>query len=271
MPRRQRTKRPGISLIEVLVVLAVLAVLVGLLLLAVPRVRMAAAQTQCANNLRQICIAMHNCNDSYGKLPPTAGGFPTKQKSYGTVFFYLLPFIEQDNLFKLSSDNQGGFYVWNAKVFSNRVKTYECPDDKSGPENGRYKDFLAISNYAGNWLVFGDGNPDYAKIPATFLDGTSNTIAFAERYQMCNGTPTAWGYPGLYYWTPMFAHYSQGKFQTAPSQPDCHPALAQSPHSFGINVGMGDGSARTVSATLSPQTWWAACTPAAGDILGADW
>ena len=47
-------------------------------------------------------------------------------------------------------------------------------------------------------------------------DGTSNTLMFAQRYQICNGQPTAWGYPTLYRWAPIFAYYSDGKFQSAP-------------------------------------------------------
>jgi prepilin-type N-terminal cleavage/methylation domain-containing protein len=264
----QRHKRAGISLIEVLVVLAVLAAIAGWLMMAMPQARMAAAQSQCQNNLRQIGIAMHNINDSRGKLPPIVGPMSANEKGYGTIFYHFLPYIEQDPLYKTGVDKDGGYYVWNRKVFSNRVKTYLCPDDKSGPENGLYKDYLAPCNYAGNWQVFGEGN---ARIPATFQDGTSNTIAFTERYQMCHGTPMAWGYPGLYYWSPTFAYYSHGKFHTTPSQEECDPALAQTPHRAGIAVGMGDASSRTVSPDLSNQTWWAACTPAAGDILGADW
>jgi hypothetical protein len=56
-----------------------------------------------------------------------------------------------------------------------------------------------------------------------------------ERYQMCHDTPCAWGYPGIYYWAPMYAHYSQGRFQATPSQKDCDPALPQTPHPGGIS------------------------------------
>jgi prepilin-type N-terminal cleavage/methylation domain-containing protein len=269
MLRLKGTRRAGISLIEVLVVLAVLAILLGLLIPAVQRVRQAAAKAQCHNNLRQLGVAIHNMNDAQGRLPPTVGPvYPTHDKSYGTLFFHLLPYVELDNLYKQGRDQDGGFRVWKKRVFRNQIAVFKCPDDKSGPESGLYKDYLATSNYAGNWLVFGHGG---ARIPANFPDGTSNTIVFSERYQMCNGTPTAWGYPGLYYWTPMFAYYSQGKFQTQPSQSQCDPALAQSSHANGIPVCMGDASVRFVDRTISPQTWWYACTPAGGEVLGADW
>jgi type II secretory pathway pseudopilin PulG len=268
MFRRQHRARTGISLIEVFIVLAVLIILGGLLWLALPRVQQAAAQTQCQNNLRQLGIAFHSCNDAMGQLPPIVGAYPKTARGHGTLFFHFLPYVEQDPIYKASIGDDGGFYIWNNRAFRNKINTFICPDDKSAPEDGLYKDWLATSNYVGSWLVFGEGG---ARIPAAFPDGTSNTIVFTERYQMCNGTPTAWGYPGLYYWSPMFAYYSQAKFQTTPSQQQCDPALAQSAHPFCIPVGMGDASVRMVDRTISPQTWWYACTPAGGEVLGPDW
>jgi hypothetical protein len=69
----------------------------------------------------------------------------------------------------------------------------------------------------------------------------------------------------------MFAYFSQARFQATPSQKTCDSTLAQSPHPGVINVGMADASIRAVAATVSPQTWWAACTPNDGDMLGSDW
>jgi type II secretory pathway pseudopilin PulG len=249
-----------------LVVLAIIAILIGLLVPAVQKVREAAARTQCVNNLRQLGIAMHNCNDTYRKLPPLAGSFPDK-KSYGTFFFYILPFIEQDPLYK-SAFKKDRHLVWHNRANSTVIKTYLCPSDPSGTPNFMYKDQLATCNYAANWQVFGKGG---ASIPRTFTDGTSNTIVFTERYQMCHENPCAWGYPGIYYWSPMFAYYSHGKFQAQPWPTKCNPALAQSVHAAGIPVCMGDASVRHVSPQISPQTWWYACTPAGGETLGSDW
>jgi type II secretory pathway pseudopilin PulG len=263
MFRSQRQANKGFSLIELLVILAVLAFLVGMLVPAVQKVREAAARTECSNNLRQLGLAMHNINDAYAKLPPVAGPFPAGNKSYGTYFYHILPFIEQQPLWQ-----KGNNYVWKNGTYSNPIRTYICPADASSPPNGKYKDWLATCNYAANWQVFGKGG---ARIPATFQDGTSNTIVFTERYQMCNDTPCAWGYPGVYYWSPMFAYYSHGKFQPEPTQKKCNPALAQSVHATGIPVGMADASVRHVSNNLSPQTWWYACTPNGGETLGADW
>src|SRR5262249_28726213 len=103
-----------------------------------------------------------------------------------------------------------------------------------------------------------------------FPDGTSNTIMFAERYQICNGHPTAWGYDQLYYWAPMFAYYSTAKFQVRPAQTECDPALAQSLDPSAASVVMGDVVARQLSAAISPETWRAAVTPDGGEVLGDD-
>jgi hypothetical protein len=68
----------------------------------------------------------------------------------------------------------------------------------------------------------------------------------------------------------MYAHYSAAKFQVTPAAVDCDPTLAQTPHPAGMIVGMADASARVLSNSISPQTWWYACTPAGGEILGPD-
>src|SRR5262249_55255106 len=100
----------GFTLIELLVVIAIIAILIALLVPAVQKVREAAARTQTTNNLKQIILATHSCNDAYKRLPPTYGDFPVsvggnpwgvQQPSiFGTQFYFLLPFIEQDNIYK---------------------------------------------------------------------------------------------------------------------------------------------------------------------------
>jgi prepilin-type processing-associated H-X9-DG protein len=279
MTQHSRTSRPGVSLFELLVVLALLALLFALLLPAVFQVRKAAARIQCSNNLRQISLATINAADTYeNKLSPLAGAYPPVPQGtstgQGSLFFHILPYIEQDNVYESSKDDKGGHSAWNGSVYSKIIPTYFCTVDGSAPTH-LYDGWLGTTSYAANFLVFGNQQTHtmdgMAKFPASITDGTSNTIFFTERYQVCGGTPNAWAYDGQTAWTPAFAYASQGKFQTVPSEQQCDPDLAQSPHAGGINAALGDGSVRFVSEQVSPRTWWYACTPSGGEVLGPDW
>jgi type II secretory pathway pseudopilin PulG len=268
MSRSDLQPRRGIGIVGLLVVLALIAVMIGLLVPAVQKVREAAARAQCQNNLRQLAVALHNAHGAVGRIPPAMGSFPAKSKSYGPCVFHLLPYLEQDNLYKQSSTGVNSYYVWHNGTYSHPVKVFLCPSDASAPVNNKYMHRLATCNYAANWQALGTKG---AALPASFPDGTSNTIVFTERYQMCKGMPCTWGYPGLYYFAPLFTFYSHGKFQSLPRPTECNPALPQSVHAAGIPVALADGSVRMVADTISPQTWWHACTPAGGEVLGEDW
>lgn len=255
-------RRAGLTLIELLTLLGLFLFLLGFLIPAVFRVRVAAGRTQSINNLKQMALALHVADGAYKLLPPLIGEFPPKSKNQGTLHFYLLQFGESIDLYKRAEGN-----VWNKGVYNQQVATFLNPEDKSAPPNALFEGWLATTSYAGNWMVFKQGG---ASLLRTFPDGTSNTIVFTERYQMCNGQPMGWGYASLYYWAPMFAYYSKAKFQVMPTQDECRPGLAQSTNRAGIQIALGDGSVRILTSAVSPETWMYACDPADGMTLGAD-
>jgi prepilin-type N-terminal cleavage/methylation domain-containing protein/prepilin-type processing-associated H-X9-DG protein len=131
------SQRRGFTLIELLVVIAIIAVLIGLLLPAVQKVREAAARTQCINNLKQIGLAMHNYYDSYGNFPP--GNYQPYQSKvskdfyicYGNWALYLLPYVEQGNLYNMYDFSQLTYVTTgnNAVVKATPLKVYSCPSD----------------------------------------------------------------------------------------------------------------------------------------------
>src|SRR5262245_57474797 len=110
-------------------------------------------------------------------------------------------------------------------------------------------------------------------IPTSFMDGTSNTILFAEKYSVCTEGGDIWCRFALDLWQPTFAAWSDEKFQVrpTPSGEVCNPRRASTPFSNGISVCLADGSTRTISAGVSATTWWAGCTPAGCEVMGTDW
>ncbi len=180
----------GFTLIELLVVIAIIAILIGLLVPAVQKVREAAARVQSANNLRQMGIATANCADTNGGvLPPSMGnylvtGWPgTQPASDGTQFYFLLPYMEQDNVYKGTA--------WASYQSNAVVKTFLAPADPSLPAGGLTWGGRGATSYRANWHVFRGGwGEDWQmggvnRFPASIVDGTSNTIFFAESYAVC--------------------------------------------------------------------------------------
>ncbi len=284
MTARQR----GFTLIELLVVVAIIAVLIGLLLPAVQKVRMAAARASDMNNLKQCAIATHHANDASGRMPALIGVRYTASTGTSTAWLLvsywvlLTPYLEQGAVFNnvnTATDD------W-AKV---PIKTYTSRNDPTST-SGYGADGLPVGNFAANAQVFGlpraggSGAVDAgANLNSSFPDGTSNTLLFATKAGKCGGGGSLYaaidlaGYNNDVTYGAYFGQLLPNAagigipFQLSPTASVCNPDLPQTFYSSGILVGLGDGSVRLVTSSISPLTWRHAAIPNDGAVLGTDW
>lgn len=309
--------RPAFTLIELLVVIAIIGILIGLLLPAVQKVREAANRVKCSNNLKQIGIATHNLHGVYEYLPPacaqdgwtnTTASAPPYIGYNWTALAWLLPYLEQDALYKMMKPAAVSGYPNGSPYcggqYDKPVKAFQCPADTSydpttghslttnGGANG-----FASTSYVANYYVFGNplATTDALKVQgankfSSIVDGLSNTIFFTEGYGTCGNSGSLsslnanlWA-DSTSVWRPIFCHNSTGKsisttgyapcymFQVQPNfMTTCDSGRAQSAHPGGINCCLGDGSVRFVAASISTTTWAQACDPQDAVPLGSDW
>jgi hypothetical protein len=308
-------------MIEVFFVIFIIALLIGLLLPAVQKVREAAARTQCIKNMAQLGLATQLCDDQMKALPPAAGWFPTrggaKAGNWGTLFFHLLPYLEEEALYRSSlttgpnplGENPGRRSYYSGAAGANTpkfvgakmLKHFQCASDPSGTV---FTDVLSnitwgTSSYAGNFLIFGEADDDGSL--ASFQgrgrritdipDGPAFTILFAERYAVCNSSVKGLTRACLWDWFQPakvdvgYDHYPffamglddgdgtgpESVFQVQPPLGNCDASRASTPHTGGMVVCLADGSVRTLARGMSGATWWAACTPAGGEMPGPEW
>jgi prepilin-type N-terminal cleavage/methylation domain-containing protein len=230
VPRR----RPGFTLVELLVVIAIIGVLVALLLPAVQAAREAARRSQCANNIKQLSLALHNYENTHSTLPPA--GIDSNQMAWTVL---LLPFYEQQTLYDQFNFNRGSWNAFNriTLVQGVRIKALICPNlttkadsysvfvttpDESnvsalhyhavlGPNgptaagpNEPYQvqgvdagfGFCAAQGAFGQAIVSGPNVVPANNPLRTFTDGTSNTLLLGEM---------AW--PKYLYWRPWTRGY----------------------------------------------------------------
>jgi prepilin-type N-terminal cleavage/methylation domain-containing protein/prepilin-type processing-associated H-X9-DG protein len=207
MPRHvASTRRPGFTLIELLVSISIIGVLLALLLPAVQKVREAANRLVCANNLKEIALAAHNFHDTYNRFPAGAhlpvyvGGVPTRATN---LWVELLPYIEQDNLYKQWDycDNRNNVAGRENSTTAHVITLLICPSDPlpetvveaTGERGPRWVwGFYGMSSYGGNAgtrsLAFPHVSRDGifwidSRVRLTDItDGTCNTFLFGERY-----------------------------------------------------------------------------------------
>jgi hypothetical protein len=221
--------------LPVTVKVSVSEIMAALMVPSVQKVRAAAARTKSSNNLRQIGLAFHNYNDAMQKLPTASIG---KGLSWRVA---LLPYLEEGELYKEFHLDEPWDSAHNMKLLPRMPKTYQHPSAPPSQTMTYYQVFT------GPHTPFNGNTP--AKIPATFLDGTSNTILVVEASK-----PVPWTKPDDIPYDPQKPLPKLGL--GAPE---------------GFTVCMADGTPRLVSPKVSEKTLRAAITPAAGDVLGPDW
>jgi prepilin-type N-terminal cleavage/methylation domain-containing protein len=272
--------RRGFTLIELLVVIAIIAVLIGLLLPAVQKVREAAARTTSSNNLKQISLAVHNYSGAYGdKLPPMVDVGTNAPTGAGvqSLFFTLLPYIEQDNIFRMFNKAVPNTYYSPAfpkGAAAQIIKTLISPADSTA-SNGTTRDYsvivpvkvnapfaqtyvgeFATTSYAANGMVF-RGNS--GGLPRTFVDGTSNTVVFAERFQVCQpqSGPTIHNFWALGTYDPRMATFATlsptgmpstnqvAPAQTPPNSATTYTAATNTPNAVRVRQGLANAPIQT--------------------------
>jgi hypothetical protein len=286
----QRNRRTAFSRVEFIVVVAIGTIVSGLFLFKVREARAAQARQDAAMNIKQMVIACHNHNDTHGKLPPAYDKFANDDVA-ASVHVHLLPYLAQDGLYLAYINAKGKGDVVNMKI--GVFLASDDPSTTSEKQKGVQNFAASLRSFSTKGLrtladadmpALGETELGTARIPATFRDGTSNTIVYATKYGHCGPKGGSWYAAAPNMVSAAFfgqnaakvkAHPSDktATFQLRPAAKDCctSPLMAQSFTKAGLIIALCDGSTRTISPKLSAETWNAAVQPNDGQVLGKDW
>jgi type II secretory pathway pseudopilin PulG len=290
-------------LIELLVVLAIIMILIALLLPAVQRIREAANRTECSNNLHQIGIALHNYHDTLKTLPSgllttLPAGPSVTSPGWGWAAL-LLPFLEQDNLFRQIDFTLPIEAPANAPAIVFPVKTYVCPSDRhtgvftvldmsGAPVVQAYTNSYAASYGtaevetgpdAGNGLFFRNSQLRFKDI----TDGTAFTLAIGERGALLTQVPWAGAINNGSCWVTQGAPTTSTHVEDPFSMPlaqtgtfglnagNENPDAFCSPHPVGAFFVFADGSVRSLDQQMDLTILQVLTTRAGGEVNPAEY
>jgi type II secretory pathway pseudopilin PulG len=291
-----KTRRPGLTLFQLLVALAILAILLGLLLPAVQKVRDAAARMSSMNNLKQIALACHSYHDANGHLPAGVDA------NHFSAAAWLLPYIEQGQIYNRIDFNKACDDKANAEWAALLIKVFVSPRDPilrvradAGPTNYLFNHNVFFLNSKTRLVDFKDGTSNTIMTGETLKgDGQKKGVDVRRQYVLLKKGDLK-GLKDDAGIKPFKAdkniagdrcdRWIDGRFLKGTFNGRLRPNDARPDVSCGgvggvsalrsldhiVLVGMGDGSVRSVSTAISEKTWRAAMTPAGGEILGTDW